>query len=104
MEPLSRAVVALWVVTGILLLNTFSKLVFQYIATFHRVRWHRELQRIWNRHHMADPQASAPDGSIPMVPITKTPDTNDFVRPRVGWKTAYVAAVREETGLRELFV
>lgn len=107
---------AAWALFSLVFVYTCLRIAILFIATTRRRNWHLQLHRIRKRHHAAgtktaDPSAPSADlatsSSIPLVPLVKRNDTDEsvqFMRPSVGWRSAYVAAQEERTGLRELFL
>jgi hypothetical protein len=95
---------ASWVICSLVFMYTGLQLTVLFVATARR-HWHLQLQRIRVRNLSAPCAPSTP--SIPLVSLADSDKTDDlaaFVRPEVGWKSAYVATQEGKTGLRKLFL
>jgi hypothetical protein len=103
---------AMWILSSLLFLHTLVHLGILLIATMRRRRWHLQLQTIWKRSSLVNEAqegitagvGEARSSAIPLTRMNHRELSASFVRPKVGWKTAFAAVQEEETGLVELFI
>jgi hypothetical protein len=103
---------AMWTLSSFLFLHTLVHLGILLTATIRRRRWHLQLQTIWKRSSLVDQAqksitagiGEAGSSAIPLTRMSRREVSAGFVRPEVGWKTAFAAVQEKETGLVELFI
>jgi hypothetical protein len=105
---------ASWVICSLVFFYTGLRLTVLFIATARRRHWHLQLHQIRIRRRATDTGAlilSAPFAALSLsIPLRSLADSDKtdgsaaFIRPEVGWKSAYLATQEERTGLRELFL
>lgn len=104
---LPKLQMALWILSGILVLHTFVYLAVLLVAVVRRLRWHRELQSLRKGPNMQRSERKIGSGTEMLSATALKFDRSvkgNFGGPQVGWKAAYAAAQDGRTGLRELFI